>query len=173
MRLAEPARAGEMAGHWFVGYTRPRQEDRAVENLVRQGFECRMPVIRAQRREPRGIVWQPQAMFPRYVFLRPAPGGASLDRVRSTFGMNDLVRFAGLPATLADAAVEELMEAGRRRCEALFRPGDPVRIVSGPLAGLEGVFDKAKGEERAIVLLAFLQREQRVLVAAGALARAH
>lgn len=159
-------------GAWFVGYTKPRQESRALENLQRQGFECRLPMIRTQRRVRRELVWRQEAMFSRYLFLRPAAGGAPLERVRSTCGMSGLVRFAGLPATLPDGLLAELTAYGEERAQALFAPGAAVRFLEGPLIGLEGVFERADGEDRAVVLLEFLQRGQRVRVPTRSLARA-
>lgn len=176
MTLAATASAGEAVsppGHWFVGFTKPRQERRTEENLRRQGFDCHLPLIRVQRRGRHELVWLEEAMFPRYVFLRPAIGAAPLDRVRSTFGMSGLVRFAGLPATVAAAVVEQLLLLDSAHREDLFEPGEAVRFVEGPLAGLEGVFERAAGEERAIVLLEFLAREQRVTVPTRQLAGAH
>lgn len=160
-------------GPWFVGFTKPRQEARAVENLKRQGFDCHLPVIRIPRRVRGDVVWQLEAMFPRYMFLRPAPGAAPLERVRSTFGMSGLVRFRGLPATVADSVVEELLKVGVSYREERFAPGEAVRFVDGPLAGLEGVFERSDGVERAIVLLDFLQQQQRVTVPARMLECAH
>jgi transcription antitermination factor NusG len=47
-----------------------------------------------------------------------------------------------------------------------------VRIVAGPFATLEGVFDLAEGEARATVLLDLLGRQNRVRVAAGEIVNA-
>ena len=159
------------SGRWFVGFTKPRQEARAAENLRHQGFDCQLPVIRIPRRIGGDVLWQAEAMFPRYLFLRPALGAAPLGRVRSTFGMNGLVRFAGLPATVADAVVEQLVAFGETHRETLFAAGESLRFVQGPLVGMESVFERAEGEARAIVLLEFLQREVRVTVPARMLAR--
>ena len=149
---------------WFVGYTKRREEARAQENLLRQGFECHLPLIRTQKRTKGMLAWRLEPLFPRYLFLRPASGAAPMDRVRSTLGMTGLVRFAGLPATVAQAVIEELKALGEEFRQALFKPGDSVRLADGPLAGLEGIFERADGDARAIVLLEFLSREHRVLV---------
>jgi hypothetical protein len=47
-------------------------------------------------------------------------------------------------------------------------PGDPVRVVSGPLCGLGGLYAGMRGAERAEVLLGLL----RVNVARSAIERA-
>lgn len=171
---AEPRLAvAALPASWFVGFTKAREERRAMENLRRQGFDCHLPLIQIPRRARGDIVWQAEAMFPRYLFLRPAPGSAPLERVRSTLGMSGLVRFAGLPATVSEGIVKGLLALGEFRREAMFQPGEGVRFVEGPLAGLEGVFERVDGEARAIVMLDFLQRQQRVTVPVRMLAGAH
>ncbi|SFM70744.1 transcription termination/antitermination protein NusG [Halopseudomonas yangmingensis] len=52
----------------------------------------------------------------------------------------------------------------------LFTPGSKVRLIDGPFKDLEAVFSKTDGEERAIILLNILQREQRLKVPLTALA---
>src|SRR5690606_15401026 len=42
----------------------------------------------------------------------------------------------------------------------LFQKGEPVTIIQGPFKDLDAVFCKADGEERAIVLLNLLHRQQ-------------
>lgn len=149
---------------WYVGLTKPRQERRAIENLRRQGFECEMPLFRVQLLVRGDVVWKREAMFPRYVFLRPERGAAPLDRVRSTLGMTGLVRFSGAPAAVADTVVSRLVGLADVRSENLFKSGDMVRFVEGPLAGLEGVIALADGEHRSIVLVEFLRKQLSVTV---------
>jgi transcriptional antiterminator RfaH len=150
--------------YWYVGYTKPRAEGRALENLLRQGFECHLPTIRVQKRSKGELAWRREPLFPRYLFLKPGPDSAPLERVRSTFGMAGLVRFAGMPARVGEALIEELKRLGEGIRDALFHPGDLVRLADGPLSGLTGIFERDDGEARAIVLLEFLSREQRVAV---------
>lgn len=151
-------------GRWFVGYTKPREEARARENLLRQGFECHLPLIHSQKRVNGTLAWRREPLFPRYLFLRPTSGSAPMDRVRSTLGMMGLVQFAGLPATVAQSVIAELKSFGEEFRQALFESGDSVMLVDGPLAGLEGIFERADGDARAIVLLEFLSRKHRVAV---------
>jgi transcriptional antiterminator RfaH len=159
-----PKGSADASGRWFVGYTKPREETRAQENLLRQGFECHLPFVRVQRRTKGMLAWRREPLFPRYLFLRPGPGAVPMDRVRSTLGMTGLVRFSGLPATIAQAVVDELKVLGEEFRQALFKPGESVRVVDGPLAGVAGIFGHAEGEARAIVLLEFLSREHHVAV---------
>jgi transcription antitermination factor NusG len=47
-----------------------------------------------------------------------------------------------------------------------------VRIVAGPFATLEGVFDMAEGDERATVLLDLLGRQSPIRVGVGEIVNA-
>ncbi|MFM9194583.1 MAG: transcription termination/antitermination protein NusG, partial [Planctomycetia bacterium] len=42
--------------------------------------------------------------------------------------------------------------------EALLEPGQPVRVRSGPLRGLEGTVVKRRGSERLVVAVRFLNQ---------------
>lgn len=174
MISSNPTPAFQAAGdscRWFVGYTKPRQEARAIENLRRQGFDCHAPLMRVQRRIRREVRWLSEPMFPRYVFLRPTSSGQGLDRVRSTLGMADLVRFAGTPAAVANSVVNGLLALGEGREIRLFSTGDAVRFVDGTLAGLQGAIERMDGDERVVVLIEFLRREQRLTVPASQVER--
>tara|TARA_R110002020_G_scaffold276833_2_gene492133 strand:+ start:2516 stop:3031 length:516 start_codon:yes stop_codon:yes gene_type:complete len=152
---------------WYCVHTKPRAEAQALEHLRRQGFECLLPRLRRTtlRNGPRhtGV----EALFPRYLFLRADAETTSLAPVRSTKGAVGLVRTAGLPATVpddflerlrADANGEGLITLPERR----LLPGERVTITEGPLAGLDGIYTQAQGEQRALVLLEILGGAQSV-----------
>jgi transcriptional antiterminator RfaH len=90
--------------------------------------------------------------------------------VRSTRGVVGLVRFGGQPAVVPDA----VMDALRQREDAasgmhqdkrpLFSAGEAIKLVEGPLAGMEGVFTEQDGDKRVIVLLELLGKANRVTV---------
>ena len=98
--------------------------------------------------------------------------------MRSTRGVVGLVRFGGQPAVVPDA----VMDALRQREDAasgmhqdnrpLFSAGDAVKLVDGPLAGMEGVFTEQDGDKRVIVLLELLGKANKVRVSRDWIARA-
>jgi len=45
-----------------------------------------------------------------------------------------------------------------------FNQGDKVRLIAGPFAGIEAVFDMPRGEDRAQVLLELMGKVQRLMV---------
>ncbi len=135
-----------------------------MSNLARQGFETYLP--RLQLRALRGARWVDRivALFPRYVFVRLDLGRQALAPVRSTRGVANLVRFGDEAALVPDTVIRSLRQRENRETGLHWlvphrpRRGAPVAVVAGPLAGLEGVFERDTGEERAIVLLSLLGR---------------
>ena len=155
---------------WFAVCCKPRQELVAQENLLRQGFHVYLPRIRLQRRRRGQWLDVIEALFPRYIFLRIDPLMSSIAPVRSTRGVVGLVRFGGQPAVVADEIMDTLLQREDAHSSLhqddrpLFSAGEPVRLVEGPLAGMEGVFVQEDGEKRVIVLLELLGKANKVRV---------
>jgi transcriptional antiterminator RfaH len=156
---------------WYLILTKPSAEAVAQSNLERQGYEVYLPrlveplLCRHQRRER--IV----PLFPRYLFLRLMEGSQPLAPVRSSVGVSGVVRFGCRYAIVPDETICRL----RRRADPmtglhhLAKPaplvsGTAVLIASGPFDGLEGIFQREDGAERAIVLLNLLGHDTPVRV---------
>lgn len=157
-----PSENPDIAGNrWHVCYTKPRQEFRALENLMAQGFEVFLPTIVAEKILRKQLIKRSEPLFARYCFVRGA-AQANWAVLRSTKGVSHLLRFgAGQePATVPNYLIEQLQYQALPLEQSLFTPGQSIRIGSGPFAGIEGFFDKmqtaANGEERALVLLELL-----------------
>jgi transcriptional antiterminator RfaH len=156
--------------HWFAVYCKPRQELIAQENLERQGFHSYLPRLQVRRHRRGKWADAIEVLFPRYIFIRVDPARSSIAPVRSTRGVVGLVNFGGQPAIVADEVMEMVLrhedaESGLRRDDRpQFSAGEPVRLVEGPLAGMEGVFSQEDGEQRVMVLLELLGKANRVAV---------
>ena len=155
---------------WYLVHTKPRKEILADENLKRQDFEAYLPFIKQTRRR-RGH-WTPviEPLFPRYLFVRLEIGSDNFASIRYTKGVSNLVRFSEEPAVVSDEIIEFLkqeedIDSGLRHFEKpLFNAGDKVFIEDGPFAGMQGIFQAQRGEDRVIILLNWLGRENRVTV---------
>jgi len=162
--------------HWYAVQTRSRQESLAEENLQRQCYTTYLPKIRVRKcgRERWTKVVEP--LFPRYLFIRVDAGQQSLSRVRSTQGVAALVRFGQVLKPVPDEEIEGLRRAENPDAhhyhagEWPHQPGDEVRILEGPCAGLSGIFQVASGKVRALPLLEMLGRQNSVTVAMDAIA---
>ena len=73
--------------------SKPRAEQLACQQLANQGFDVYLPMCprTGQRSYPRLAEAAP--MFPRYLFVRPSGQDQSISSIRSTIGIQQLVRF--------------------------------------------------------------------------------
>ena len=145
---------------WYVLKTKSQQELRAVENLQNQGFEPYCPLMKRKNKN------RLEPLFPGYIFLLHGQYAGDLpwDKVRSTRGVASFIRFGLTPATVSDELVEGLRDQERIMGEQpVFKPGQIVVFKDGPFAELQGIYLCDKGEERCMVLLNILSRDQPVL----------
>ncbi len=153
--------------HWYVIHTKPRQEQRALANLVQQGFGCYLPLmpIEKLRRGHVAVVQEP--LFSRYLFIRLGTGQStqSWAPIRSTLGVSNLVSFGAEPAKVSTELIEMLRRQNDDQHEKparLFNTGDLVEVKDGPFAGLQGIYQMTSGEHRAMVLIELLNKPSKL-----------
>jgi transcriptional antiterminator RfaH len=153
--MTETTRIGKS---WYLVYAKPRQEKSAIENLERQKYEVYFPQIqvRRTRRGKRQLVTEP--LFPRYLFIHLDTQTDNWAPIRSTLGVTSLVRFGSEPARVPDELIHYLRS--RQNAEGMHdwaQPklvvGERARVVSGPLAGYEGILIAKSSRERVILLM--------------------
>lgn len=137
---------------WYALHTKPRQEQRAAENLAAWGVEALAPQLRLKSNPV-----FPQFLFPGYIFAR-FDASRMLPKVRFTRGVWYVVSFGDEPAAIAEEVIAELRsrldERGFVRKLNPLRCGDVVRIESGPLKDFLGVFEEdLPHNERVRILL--------------------
>lgn len=155
---------------WYAIQTKPRQEEVARVNLERQGFQVYLPRIQLKKR--RSHQWQVviEPLFPGYLFLNVDLDHDNIAPVRSTIGVRAMVRFGVERVAVPDEVIEYLQQrepAGSSDVDSSnpFKPGDRVRILSGPFGGLEAVYEMNRSDDRVLLLIEFLGRQSRVKVA--------
>lgn len=162
---------GAESSHWYLIYTKPRQEYRAQENLSQQGFEIYLPLHQAERLLRGKLRQVEEPLFKRYLFVRFNAHNDPWHTVRSTLGVSELVRTGGQPAKVPSALVQALMEA-KSATQSLFQRGETLRVTDGPFRDLQAVFEMQDGEQRAIVLIELLNKVQKIAVNLNALTKA-
>lgn len=155
--------------HWYLVYTKPRQETVALQNLERQGYCCYLPRLAKERLRRGHLTVVEEPLFPRYLFIRLGTGTSakSWAPIRSTPGISKLVTFGMEPAKVDDRLLDFLRknEADRQSMpEKAFQPGDKVRLLEGPFVNIEGIYEMTDGNQRALVLIEFLSKPVRVPV---------
>jgi transcriptional antiterminator RfaH len=159
-----------VAMQWHLVHTKPRQEKCALENLERQGYQCYLPTLPSETLRQGVLAVSDEPLFPRYLFIRLGreDSAKSWAPIRSTRGVGRLVSFGGEPARVDDRLIEFLRtrEASLQGEPArLFKPGERVRLMEAPFAGVEGIYQMADGERRVIVLIEILSKPVAVRVA--------
>ena len=168
----------EATDRWYAVCCKPRQESVAEENLLRQGFRVYLPRIRIRQRRRGQWIDAVEVLFPRYIFIRVDPLRRSTASVRSTRGVVGLVRFGGQPAVVPDAVMDALRQREdtasglHQDNRPLFSAGETIKLVDGPLSGMEGVFTQQDGDKRVIVLLELLGKANKVTISRDWVARA-
>jgi transcriptional antiterminator RfaH len=154
---------------WYAVQCKPLQDTRAEIHLRNQSYEVFRPQVRLRRRFGVRFRHVVESMFPGYLFIRLDNVVENWAPIRSTRGVANLVRWGMNAPRVPEPVINEL----RRRADGNnfiklapteFRHHERIRITEGPFAGLEGLFDGRKGEERVIVLLEIMQRAQRLIV---------
>ena len=159
-----------ITARWYLVQCKPRQELRAVENLRNQLFPCYCPQHRAEklRHGKKTVIQQP--LFPGYLFINLCKLNDNWHSIRSTRGVLRLVTFADEPLAVPDEIIDALQaRLSSADQQPMFTEGAPVIITDGPFKDLDAIFCKADGEERAIILLSLLHRQQRIKVPLQAL----
>lgn len=154
---------------WFVVYTKPRQEQVALENLARQNFEAYCPSIALTKRRKTQLVSLIEPFFPRYIFLRFNLKSDNWAPVRSTRGVSGLVRFGGVPREVPEQLIRALKanentEQLQRITPKTWKPGDVVEIEQGPFAGYRCIFQAERSTDRVAVLLNIVGKQTRAML---------
>lgn len=150
-----------MAEHWYALRVKPHKEKSVNQHLQTQEIEVFFPTVKVKPKNPRNAKIKPY--FPGYLFICTDIEAVGINAFNWMPGTLGLVAFGGEPAVVPANLIHELRTrlaeieaAGGLTLEGL-KPGDRVRIVSGPFAGYEAIFDTAlPGKDRVQVLLAFL-----------------
>lgn len=161
MPLSRSMHSGHTA--WYLLQSKPRQTERARENLKNQGFHCFLPMAQIERVQKNKRTFVPEPLFPGYLFIQLNNVTDNWSPIRSTRGVARLVAFNGEPQVVR----QEVMDALFQRNEAplvieTFQPGDAVRITQGPFAHIEAIFQAYSGEERVVLLLKLLNQMQQL-----------
>jgi transcription antitermination factor NusG len=146
--------------HWYVAHLRANREKRAAEELGLRLVEHFLPLYASARRWKDRRVTLDLPLFPGYLFVRIR----LLDRLRvlGVPSVARLVSFAGLPIALADAEIDALREKLARGVRAepcsYLAIGRRVRVMRGPMEGLEGFLVARRKKSRIVISIDAIQR---------------
>lgn len=155
---ADSAKEGTSRGlRWYVIHTQPNREFRAFAHLGYQGFRSFLPYHHKTVRHARRFRAVRAPLFPRYCFVQFDLGRDRWRSVNGTVGVSRLIMEGEMPKPVQSGIVEELMAVadatGLVSLGSKLRPGESVRLVTGPFAGLVGELLELDDAGRVRVLL--------------------
>ena len=144
---------------WFLIYTKPRQEERAKENLENQGNEAFLPMVASEdTKQPQSFSSKP--MFPRYLFAKIIVENNNWTNIKSTRGVSHVVVFGEnltkVPNSVIDylkSKVDDNDVLKLQTTRKTFQKGDELFIKQGVFQGKDATFLSLGGKERVRILL--------------------
>ncbi|NBY65097.1 MAG: transcriptional activator RfaH [Betaproteobacteria bacterium] len=110
--------------NWYLVMSKPREEDRAYENLVYQQYNCYLPKVKIEKIKQGKKIQLLEPLFPRYLFVQLNSSTDNWGPVRSTLGVSNMVRFGDSYAKVPDSVIEDINYFSSEHQESLFKAGE-------------------------------------------------
>jgi len=152
---------------WHLIQCKPREEQRAKNNLENQGYSVFLPEINQSKKTPNGYIEVKTALFAGYIFIDLDGERDNWAPIRSTRGVSKIVSFGLQAAVVPTVVIETLKRQSIYRNEIKVYPftkGEKVTITSGPFKDLDAIFDLRNNQERAWVFIELMGKWQRLII---------
>lgn len=137
--------------NWYVFYTAPRAEKVAHRELSNKGYESFLPMTKSLRtwnNRQKKII--DQVLFPSYIFVNTEE--SFLYKICQLPKITTYIHCGGKPSKVNHKCIEgikKMLNLDREiSIETNFNEGENVRILSGPLAGYEGLLLKQQSKTK-------------------------
>ena len=147
--------------NWYLIKTKSRQEKIAKQNLKNQDYRAFCPMTKINNR----LV----VLFPGYLFVQLNEKTQNWSPINSTKGVSHFVKFGLNFAKVPTSVIEFIIINQHLTAEKIknlnkFKPGDKVQISDGVFNNFVAIFESYKSDERVILLMNLLGREQSLSV---------
>ncbi|HTX87782.1 MAG TPA: UpxY family transcription antiterminator [Bacteroidales bacterium] len=144
----------EQPYHWYAVYTKSRSEKKLADRLTEKGIEAYVPLRKTLRQWSDRKKWVREPLISSYVFVNIT--ASDYYEVLNTPGAVKYIWFSGHPAVIPSRQIETLkmLTGSDVEIESIsgnIPPGTHVKVVFGPLRGLEGELVTHAGKNRVIV----------------------
>src|SRR6266404_1094512 len=159
-------RAAYLQPHWYAVYTCANREHRVADQFANHGIEHFLPLYASVRRWKDRKVRLQLPLFPGYIFVQLA----LRDRLRvlQVPGVVRLVGFDGHAVPLPEEEVARIRgilgQGFRAEPHPYLEVGRRVRVMRGPLEGMEGIIVRRKNGSRFVISFELIQRSMSVEV---------
>ena len=155
--------------NWIAVYTKSRHEQIVVNELNKKNIESYCPMFKERRQWSDRKKWVHFPLFRSYVFANIEINENIY--VLQTIGVNKIVKFQEKISIIPDQVIDNIkniIEGGYNIEQTdYFIKGDEVRVVSGPLKGLDGVVLDLRGANKIIIKIESIQQAFSVEISSG------
>jgi transcription antitermination factor NusG len=160
---------------WYALYLRSRYEKKVFEDLEKKEVETFLPLIEDLHiwSDRKKKVMEP--LFRGYIFVK-----TDLQDKEKILMTDGVVRFVGInhkPSWIPESQIDWLRrivdESKSVQREKYIEVGEKVRIIAGPLIGIEGIVSRIHGISRVVVSITAIEQSVSVQVPAGLLEAIH
>jgi len=149
------------AENWYAVYTRPRHEKKVAVQLREHSIEFFLPLYKQEKRWNNGLRVQIESpLFPGYLFTR-----IHLNRRLEVLKLSGVISFIGTgngcPVALPVSDIDHLriaLDTFRTEPHPFLTIGQSVRIIAGPLAGLEGILIASRNQSKVVLSIDLIKR---------------
>ena len=151
---------------WWAIYTRHQHEKTVADMLASKGFNVFLPLYESMRRWKDRNKLLSLPLFPCYVFVK---GGHERKlQVVTTPGVHMILYHGDRVATIQEEEMEAIHTVMQARCRVEPHPflkcGQRVRVLRGPMEGVEGILTRKKNLVRLILSVDMLKQSVAVEV---------
>lgn len=147
---------------WLVAYVQSCLEKKTAERLTAMGVECYLPVQTEIRQWSDRRKKIDRLVIPMIIFVHVAPGERSLPLTLQAVSRYMVLRGESRPAIIPEEQMNrfrfmlDYSPEAVEICSTPLAPGDAVKVIKGPLAGLEGELVTIGGKSKVAVRLDML-----------------
>jgi len=148
---------------WYAVYTRARHEQKANERLLEKKIETFLPLIErwSRRKDRRKRIQIP--LFPGYLFVRALLEAQIHLEILKTDGVVQILGNNENPIPIPGEqirAIQSLIQNGVAiERHPYLKEGMKVRVVNGPLTGIEGILVKTQTKKNRLIISVDLLQE--------------
>ena len=142
--------------YWYVVYVRSRHEKKVHQLLLEKGVESSLPLIKTTRKWSDRKKKVEIPLFRGYVFVKIDIGRDKLNILKT----DGVVKFIGIkkkPSRIPDEEIHWvhmiLEKSDTVKNEKEIPVGHKVRVIAGPLKGIEGVAMRFGNQSRLVIVI--------------------
>ncbi len=157
---------------WYAVHTKSRHEFQAIERLNQKGINAFLPTVERLRKwkDRKKIISFP--LFPGYLFVNISKDSQSMLSVLKVKGVVRLLcTLPGEPDPIPDEQILSLQRLIENKADLDHYPylneGQKVRIIKGPLSGVEGILVEKLDKHLLVLSVDVLQHGVALTISAS------